>query len=221
MSEKQKASEIAKTEVLYSFDRTIEKQCDGLIIGVDEVGRGPLAGPVVAAAVCLDLTKPIPGIDDSKKLSALKREGLYHLITTEAIAWAVGMATHVEIDKYNILQATFIAMSRAIEKLGGGWNIALVDGNKTIPSMDEKKQMAIIGGDAKSASIGAASIIAKVTRDRLMDEYHEKFPVYDFLENKGYPTEHHRNTVMEKGICEIHRRTFCETLLVSQTSLLF
>ncbi len=203
---------------LYTHDLALAKQYGAGIIGVDEAGRGPLAGPVVAAAVLLDLDKKIEGVNDSKKLSAQKRELLYDKITSEALAWGVGSASPKEIDKINILQATLLAMHRAIEKLKEPWKIALIDGNKTIPFIPSSRQLAIVDGDALSASIAAASIIAKVTRDRIMEEYHQKYPVYDFQSNKGYATEFHRSSIVEHGLCEIHRKSFCE-VLVCQTRL--
>lgn len=217
MSEK-KSSELKKTLILYNFDDCIVKEVAGSIIGTDEVGRGCLAGPVVAAAVSLDLQNPIAGINDSKKLTAQKRETLYEQITSKALGWAVGSASPEEIDKINILQASLLAMHRAIEKLTCSWKLVVVDGNKSIPFITEKKQRTIVGGDALSASIAAASIIAKVTRDRIMDDYQKIYPVYEFHSNKGYATEYHRNCIVDHGLCRIHRRSFCE-VLATQTRL--
>ena len=202
---------------LYQFDRAIEKE-QAPLTGIDEAGRGPLAGPVIAAAVCLDLSRPIEGLNDSKKLTASVRERLYEKIVAQATGWAVGSASPEEIDRYNILQATLMAMHRAVEQISCPWNVALVDGNKTIPFIAAKKQRAIVDGDALSASVAAASIIAKVTRDRIMQAYHEQYPIYEFNNNKGYATEFHRNRIMEHGLCQIHRRSFCENLAV-QTRL--
>lgn len=206
------------TKTLYRFDQTIFDECGGAVIGTDEVGRGSLAGPVVAAAVVLDLKNPLDGINDSKKLTAQKREILYQKITNEAIRWAIGSASPEEIDKLNILQASLLAMHRAVEKLEIDWKLVIVDGNKPIPQIDNDKQRTVIGGDARSASIAAASIIAKVTRDQIMYDYNEKYPLYEFHNNKGYATEHHRRCIEEHGMCRIHRRTFCE-VLATQTRL--
>lgn len=204
---------------LYTFDRSIEDKCDCIVIGTDEVGRGPLAGPVMAAAVRLDLQKPIDGITDSKKLSAKKREILYDQITTEAIDWAVSEVSPKEIDRINILQASLKAMHLSIDQLSTPWSKVLVDGNKLINTIDSCKQKTVIKGDNKSASIAAASIIAKVTRDRLMIKYHDQYPEYGFNAHKGYPTAKHRECVKQYGITPIHRKTFCEKFLI-QTELL-
>jgi len=205
---------------LFQFDRTIidqEKCCT--LVGIDEAGRGPLAGPVVAAAVCLDLSSEvIEGINDSKKLSLVAREKLYSQITEQAHAWAVGMASPKEIDRINILQATFLAMQRALDDMDHPWTLALVDGNQYVPTIPREKQKVIIEGDGQSASIAAASIIAKVTRDRIMQQYHDKYPSYSFHTNKGYGTEYHRNQILEIGLCKIHRRSFCENFIL-QTRL--
>ncbi len=203
---------------LYNFDISIEKERNCSVIGTDEAGRGPLAGPVVAAAVQLDLSDPIEGINDSKKLSAEKRELLYNKITSQAVSWAVGHATTEEIDDINILQASLRAMKRALDNSNTQWSMALIDGNRTINDFPDACQCAIIGGDCRSASIAAASIIAKVTRDRLMMEYHKKYPQYGFNTNKGYPTKEHRKRVLEYGLTPIHRKSFCEKLL-TQTEL--
>jgi len=203
---------------LYEFDRSVEKELDGCVVGIDEAGRGPLAGPVVAAAVQLDLTIPIPGINDSKKVSAPKREQLYDVITEQAIAWGIGEASPEEIDKINILQASLLAMKRALDKLPISWKLVLVDGNTSMKSLAKEQQRPLVGGDGISASIAAASILAKVTRDRLMQEYHDIYPEYGFNTNKGYPTEKHRKLVLEKGLTPIHRKSFCEKIL-TQTEL--
>lgn len=178
------------------------------MIGIDEAGRGPLAGPVVAGAVCLDLSRPIKGLNDSKKISETKREELYDEIVEKALCWAVGTASHEEVDQHNILRATFLAMQRAIEGISREWSMALVDGNQTIPGLSGM-QLTVVGGDAKSASIAAASVLAKVTRDRMMQEYALKFPQYEFASHKGYGTARHRELLLEFGPCAIHRRSFC------------
>ena len=206
------------TQTLYDFDIRIEQEHGCRVAGLDEAGRGPLAGPVVAAAVMLDLRRPIPGVNDSKQLSAKKRDALYDLITAQAAAWAVGQASVEEIDRYNILQASLIAMKRALDDITCAWSLALVDGNRRIPSLDNGRQLTVVAGDAKSASIAAASIIAKVTRDRLMTRYHDQYPAYEFSLHKGYPTALHRDRIRQHGLCEIHRRSFCRGL-VAQTAM--
>jgi ribonuclease HII len=204
------------TSRLYDFDRTVTAQTGSLIVGIDEAGRGPLAGPVVAAAVVLDLDTVIDGINDSKKVPANKREALYERIVSEARFWAVGEASVEEIDRVNILRATFLAMQRAFDKCAFDGPLALIDGNQRLPSIATERQQTVVGGDGKSASIAAASIVAKVTRDRIMRGYHERYPHYDLLSNKGYGTEVHRRCIAEYGLTEIHRRTFCEKF-VTQT----
>ena len=180
------------------------------ICGIDEVGRGPLAGPVVAGAVILPKDCDILYINDSKQLSEKKREELYDVITKEAVAWAVGYASPERIDEINILQATYEAMRMAIEdltgKLGKKPDLLLNDA-VTIPEVDIP-QVPIIKGDAKSISIGAASIVAKVTRDRLMEQYADVFPEYDFASNKGYGSAAHIAALKEYGPTPIHRHSF-------------
>lgn len=180
------------------------------ICGVDEAGRGPLAGYVVASAVVLDPHKPIDGLKDSKKLSASRREFLFEQIQLKAKAWGIGQASPVEIDEINILQATMLAMRRAIEDLTtrlGGWpDKALIDGNRC-PELPIAAE-AIIKGDAKEPAISAASILAKVTRDRQMIKLHERFPQYGFAQHMGYPTEMHFAALKEFGACDEHRRSF-------------
>ena len=184
-----------------------------MIAGVDEAGRGPLAGPVVAAAVVLDLDAPIDGVNDSKKLTAARRDALYDRITAGAAAFGIGVAAPEEIDEVNILQATFLAMRRALEKIEGRYGLLLVDGNQYIPGLPRGCQKTIVSGDAKSASIAAASILAKVTRDRVMEECHSRYPQYDFAKHKGYGTKLHRAMIAEHGLCGIHRKTFCENII--------
>ena len=209
---------IDTTDRLYAYDRAIALTPQICVAGIDEAGRGPLAGPVVAAAVVLDLDSPIRGINDSKKLSEKKREQLYGVITARARAFATGIASVNEIDGVNILQATFLAMQRALEAIRAPWTLALVDGNQYIRDLPQDRQRTIVRGDALSASIAAASIIAKVTRDRIMKDYHVRFPMYDFLNNKGYGTAAHCRRILEFGLCEHHRRSFCESIL-TQTRL--
>ena len=178
-----------------------------LICGVDEAGRGPLAGPVTAAAVILPAGTKRNGINDSKLLSARKREKLAEHIKSTALAWAVESVDHETIDRINILQASLLAMRRAVSKLESRLDIVLVDGNRPIPDVDFD-QKTMVKGDMRSLSIGAASIVAKVERDRLMAEYHGSYPQYNFRQNKGYPTREHRIAIHTYGPCEIHRKTF-------------
>lgn len=180
------------------------------ICGVDEAGRGPLVGSVVAAAVVLDPSQPILGLKDSKKLSPAKREYLYAEITQKAKAWGVGQASPAEIDELNILQATMMAMRRAVEDLVerlGEWpSKALIDGNRC-PQLPIDSE-AIIQGDAKEPAISAASIIAKVIRDQQMQDLHLRYPQYGFNQHMGYPTEVHIQALKQYGPCAEHRQTF-------------
>ena len=180
------------------------------ICGVDEAGRGPLVGAVVAGAVVLDPQNPIEGLKDSKKLTPAKREFLYEQIMSKAKAWGVGEASPAEIDEINILQATMLAMRRAIEDLTirlGAWpDKALIDGNRC-PELPIAAE-AIIKGDAKEPAISAASIVAKVTRDRQMMSLHEQHPQYGFAQHMGYPTEAHFAALKQYGACDQHRRSF-------------
>lgn len=203
---------------LYRFDRSQCPEKGHALLGVDEAGRGPLAGPVVAAAVQLDLSAPIEGVNDSKKLTALRRERLYEAITRQAVHWGVGVATPEEIDRLNILEATFRAMQRALQSVQCAAGLILVDGNRTIKGVAEPRQRAVVEGDGRSASIAAASIIAKVTRDRMMRKYHDRFPLYGFDSHKGYATRQHREAIVTHGLCAIHRRSFCADL-AAQTRL--
>lgn len=177
-----------------------------LVAGVDEAGRGPLAGPVTAAAVILPRDLSIHGIEDSKKLTPEKREELYGLITSEAIAFGVSSVSETVIDEINILRATQRAMREAVAGLGEPPDHVLIDGNE-VPNFDFP-QTAIHGGDESSTVIAAASIIAKVTRDRLLLKYHEKYPEYGFAQHKGYGTPEHLAALTRLGPCEIHRRSF-------------
>jgi ribonuclease HII len=179
---------------------------DQLIPGVDEAGRGPWAGPVVAAAVILDPTKPIAGLADSKKLSAAKRDKLAVLIKESALCWSVASASVTEIDCLNILQATLLAMQRAVQGLSILPGQVLVDGNRT-PMLTLPVQ-AIVKGDSKIAAISAASILAKVERDRLMDGYHRQYPEFSFHRHKGYGTRRHLAELERFGVLDIHRRSF-------------
>lgn len=177
-----------------------------LVAGVDEAGRGPLAGPVVAAAVILDNRFAYQGVRDSKKLTSLGREKAYWLIMRQAKAIGFGLASHDEVERYNILNATFQAMSRAVTDLDVRPDFLLVDGTFPIPGHIPQK--AVKRGDAKSLSIGAASIVAKVTRDRIMTAYHQQYPQYDFASHKGYGTKKHFQALKIHGPCPIHRRSF-------------
>ncbi len=178
------------------------------IVGVDEVGRGPLAGPVVCAAVVMPLDEEllVSGVDDSKKLSEKKRETLSALIKERALAYTVVEVNEKIIDEINILEATKLGMKKAVEGLSLTPDVVLTDGNMTIDI--PFKQHSVIGGDALSYSIGAASIIAKVHRDHLMDDYAKEYPAYAFEKNKGYGTAVHIKAIKEQGLCPIHRRTF-------------
>jgi ribonuclease HII len=176
------------------------------VCGVDEVGRGPLAGPVVCAAVIMPTDNLIEGVDDSKKLTAKKREKLAEEIKQKAIAWAICRVEAEVIDEINILQATRLCMKQAIESLKITPDYVIVDGNMTLDI--DIPQMSIIKGDANSYSIGAASIIAKVFRDKLMEKYAQEYPFYGFEKNAGYGTALHINGIKEHGLCPIHRRSF-------------
>ena len=181
-------------------------QPEGLICGVDEAGRGPLAGPVVAAAVILDPRQPIDGLNDSKKLTAARRETLAVEIREKALAWAVAEASVQEIDRINILQASLLAMQRAVSGLSLMPEKALVDGNKC-PVLACPVE-AIVGGDGKLAAIAAASILAKTVRDAQMQELHVLYPQYGFDRHKGYPTALHLAALREHGISPVHRRSY-------------
>jgi len=176
------------------------------ICGVDEAGRGSLAGPVFAAAVILPFGLEITGLDDSKKLSKTKREYLYSVITSEAVAYAIASASHTEIDELNIQEATFLAMNRAVEMLSVEPDISIVDGNRS--SGINFKCITVIGGDSKSASVAAASVLAKVTRDRYMTEIAKEYPQYDFEKHKGYGTKLHYEKLRDHGPSNIHRSSF-------------
>ncbi len=202
-------AEVERTYQMKEYERKYEN-CR-YICGIDEVGRGPLAGPVVAAAVVLPKDVDIYYLNDSKQLSAKKREELYDEIMEKAIAVGVGFSDEKCIDEINILQANYVAMREAISKLSVKPDVLLNDAVK-IPDVDIPQE-SIIKGDAKSVSIAAASIIAKVTRDRFMVEISEKYPEYDFASNKGYGSPKHLAALKEIGPCEIHRRTFIGNLI--------
>ncbi len=181
------------------------------VCGVDEAGRGPLAGPVCAAAVILDPDTEIFGINDSKKLSEKKREALFDVIIENAVAYGIAFATVEEIEEHNILNATYLAMNRAIEQLENKADFALIDGNR-VPVGITIDCQTVVKGDAKSMSVAAASILAKVTRDRLLLEYDEKFPQYNFAKHKGYGTAEHMDAIRKFGPCEVHRPSFLKKL---------
>ena len=185
----------------------IEKSLNvGVICGVDEAGRGPLAGPVCAAAVILPEGEIIPGLNDSKKLTDKKRRELFPIIKEKAVAYGIAFASEAEIDEINILQATFLAMKRAIAQLGGKADFALIDGNREtdfgIPCLT------VVKGDSRSANIAAASVLAKVTRDLYMEELAETYPQYGFEIHKGYGTKAHYAALRSHGMCDAHRRSF-------------
>ncbi|TRZ67817.1 MAG: ribonuclease HII [Comamonadaceae bacterium] len=179
---------------------------DGLTAGVDEAGRGPLAGPVVAAAVILDELNPIHGLNDSKKLSAKRREALFDEIRARALCFAIAEASVQEIDEINILQATLLAMKRAVEALRLPPKLVLVDGNR-LPILSIRSE-AIVQGDALVPAISAASILAKVHRDRLCEAMHQRYPVYGFDQHKGYGTAQHMAALQAHGPADCHRMTF-------------
>lgn len=196
----------AETETdLFGFDSIVRSE-SGVVCGIDEAGRGPLAGDVFAAAVVFDEGVVIDGINDSKKLTEKRREALFDEIISKARAYCIASASVEEIERLNILQADFLAMQRAYNGLGLKAGLVLVDGNQ-LPDLDAQTRY-VIKGDAKSASIAAASILAKVSRDRYMKQMAEKYPQYGFEKHKGYGTKAHYAAVDEYGLCEIHRKSF-------------
>ncbi|MBO7364852.1 MAG: ribonuclease HII [Lachnospiraceae bacterium] len=201
--------ELARLDRMMLYER---KYADlGVICGIDEAGRGPLAGPVAAAAVILPKDHPILYVNDSKKLTPARREELYGVIMKEAVSVGVGIVSETVIDEINILQATYRAMAEAFSKLSPRPACTLNDA-VTIPGIPVR-QVPIVRGDAKSASIAAASVIAKVTRDRMMEEYDRLYPEYGFRENKGYGTAAHMDAIRAYGPCPIHRRTFIRSII--------
>ena len=191
---------------LWEIETGLKEKAVGVICGVDEAGRGPLAGPVYAAAVVLPENCEIPGLNDSKKLTDKKRRELFPIICEKAVAYGIASASEKEIDELNILQATFLAMKRAIAQLEGKADFALIDGNRDtdfgIPSMT------VVKGDSRSANIAAASVLAKVTRDEYMEELAKTYPQYGFEIHKGYGTKAHYAALTEHGACDAHRKTF-------------
>lgn len=196
----------------YEFEKAAVNSGFSCICGVDEAGRGPLAGPVCAAAVILPEGVVIEGLDDSKKLTEKKREGLYDIIKQTAVAYSVAYGTLEEIETVNILEATYLAMNRAIEGLNVKPDFALIDGNR-VPRGIKIPCETIVKGDSKSMSVAAASVLAKVTRDRLMLEYDKKYPEYNFKKHKGYGTKEHTELIKQYGPCEIHRLSFLKNIL--------
>jgi ribonuclease HII len=196
----------------YSYENGATIKGFKYVCGVDEAGRGPLAGPVCAAAVILPEGTVIEGLDDSKKLSEKKRELLFDVIKDKAIAYGIAFASVEEIEELNILGATYVAMTRAVEQLSVNADYVLIDGNRFPPQIKTDGEC-VIKGDSKSMSIAAASILAKVTRDRLLLEYAEKYPQYGFEKHKGYGTKAHVDAIKEFGITEIHRPSFLKKLL--------
>ena len=201
----------------YAFDAAYRESGAGIFCGVDEAGRGPLAGPVYAAAVILPPEPEIVGLNDSKKLSEKKREALFPLICEQAIAWSVATASVEEIDEYNILQATFLAMCRAVEGLRVQPDFALIDGNRTPTGLQIPSQT-VVKGDALSAPIAAASILAKVSRDRYLLELDEQYPQYGFRQHKGYGTKAHYAALHTYGPSPVHRKTFLRSFFAAEQS---
>jgi len=195
----------------YSFEHAAYEKGYTAVCGIDEAGRGPLAGPVYAAAVLLPEGLVIEGLNDSKKLSEKKREALFDVICENALAWGIGFADEKEIDDINILQATYLAMRRAYENMQQKCDYVLVDGNR-MPPMPVPGET-IVKGDAKSPSIAAASILAKVSRDRVMLEYAKQYPEYQFEKHKGYGTKVHTEALLQYGPSPIHRKTFLKKIL--------
>jgi len=197
--------------MFYDFENALAERGFSAVCGIDEAGCGPLAGPVYAAAVILDPNDPIEGLNDSKKLTEKKREALFPEIQKRARAWAIASASAKEIDEINILQARLLAMRRAVELLDIRPDHALVDGNRD-PEIPGIPSLLIIGGDGKSASIGAASILAKVARDHAMLELDGQYPQYLFKKHKGYPTKLHEEKLLEFGPCPEHRESFLKKI---------
>ncbi|MPM50500.1 Ribonuclease HII [bioreactor metagenome] len=191
---------------LWLYERDYRAKGYTLIAGVDEAGRGPLAGPVFAAAVILPYDHMIEGLNDSKKLSPQKRDRLYDMIVREALTFSVTSSDHLTIDRINILQASLLAMTHAVKHLAITPDLVLIDGNQK-PLLPVSAEC-IVKGDAKSANIAAASILAKVSRDRFMEQMDLKYPQYHFAKHKGYPTKEHYDLLLKYGPCEIHRKSF-------------
>ena len=191
---------------LWIYEQQYTENGSLTVAGVDEAGRGPLAGPVFAAAVILPFGTEIDGLNDSKKLSEAKREKLFDIITDKAVAYGIASASEKEIDGINILEATFLAMNRALKQIEGSFDLALIDGNRN--KGIEYPSVTVIKGDALCADIAAASILAKVSRDRFMYTMADKYPQYGFEKHKGYGTKLHYENIAKYGVCPIHRKTF-------------
>lgn len=196
----------------FSYELSAKNKGFTLVCGVDEAGRGPLAGPVCAAAVILPDNCDIEGLNDSKKLTEKKRECIFPVIMEKAISYSVAFASVEEIEKYNILEATYIAMNRAIEGLTLPADYAIIDGNR-VPKGIKIPCETLVKGDSKSESVAAASVLAKVTRDRLMLKYDEEYPQYNFKKHKGYGTAEHIELIKKYGISPIHRPSFLKNIL--------
>lgn len=203
-----KETEELRLEKMLEYEKDLYAKGYEYICGIDEAGRGPLCGPVVAAAVILKKGDKIEGVNDSKKLSEKKREQVYEAIKERAVAYSVGIVDEKTIDEINILEATRLAMKKAVEGLGTKAEYALVDAEKKVPI--DIPYTPIIKGDALSESIAAASIIAKVTRDKMIIELDSKYPEYNFAKNKGYGTKEHTDAIKKYGLCDAHRRSFCK-----------
>ncbi len=198
--------------VNYEIEKEYAEKGFQVICGIDEAGRGPLAGPVCAAAVILPLGTEIEGLNDSKKLTEKKREALFPIIQEKAVAYGIGFASEQEIDEINILNATFLAMRRAVEAMNVSSDLLLIDGNQK-PKIGIGEEVTVVKGDMKSVSIAAASVLAKVSRDRYMLEQALKYPQYAFEKHKGYGTKLHYEKIAEFGVSPIHRKTFLKKIL--------
>lgn len=200
-----------RLDKMLEYERELYARGYEYICGIDEAGRGPLCGPVVAAAVILKKDDHIEGVNDSKKLSEKKRESLFEIIKERAVAWSVGVVDEKTIDEINILEATRMAMKKAVEGLQIKPQYALVDAEKKVPI--DVPYLPIVKGDALSESIAAASIIAKVTRDHMIMELDKEYPEYGFAKNKGYGTKEHTDAIKKYGLCKAHRRSFCKKFI--------
>ena len=200
-----------RLDKMLEYEKDLYSKGYEYICGIDEAGRGPLCGPVVAAAVILKKSDKIEGVNDSKKLSEKKREALFEQIKERAVAWSVGIVDEKTIDEINILEATRLAMKKAVEGLKQKPDYALVDAEKKVPI--DVPHTPIIKGDALSESIAAASIIAKVTRDHMIIKLDKDYPQYNFAKNKGYGTKEHTDAIKEYGLCPAHRRSFCKKFI--------
>lgn len=200
-----------RLDKMLEYERALYAKGYEFVCGIDEAGRGPLCGPVVAAAVILKKDDHIEGVNDSKKLSEKKREQLFETIKERAVAWSVGIVDEETIDNINILEATRLAMKKAVEGLSTKPEYALVDAEKKVPI--DVPYSPIIKGDALSESIAAASIIAKVTRDHMIIDLDKEYPEYGFAKNKGYGTKEHTEAIKKYGLCKAHRKSFCKKFI--------